>query len=471
MTERFDLIVIGAGSAGLTAAGGVAMFGRKVALIETGEMGGECLNTGCVPSKALLAAAARAQDARDGARLGVAASPTIDWAGVRAHVDGAIAAIAPHDAQERFEGMGIEVIRTQARFLDGDTLAAGNRRLTAPRIVIATGSKPAIPAIEGLADVPFLTNETIFALDVLPDHLVILGGGAVGIELAQAFRRLGAAVTVIAPKPSLAHDDPEAAALVLAKLREEGVVFQTGRDAARVAEQNGKIGVTLADGHIVTGSHLLVATGRRANIADLELAAAGIDADEDGIVVNARRRTTNERVYAIGDCRAGPRFTHVAAYEGSLVALEIALGLPGNVDWRALPHVLYTDPELAQIGLTEADARKKYDAVQVTREVFADNDRAVTEGGTCGFVKLIRHHRKVVGVTIVGAHAGDLLLPWTQIITGKATPFALGSAIVAYPTRSEIAKAAAFQAYAPAVFGPWPKRWAAIVAGTRRWLA
>ncbi len=471
MSERFDLIVIGAGSAGLTAAGGVAMFGLKVALIEAGEMGGECLNTGCVPSKALLAAAAHAQSARCGARFGVSASPAVTWAGVRAHIDGAIAEIAPHDAQERFEKMGIEVIRTRARFLDGTTLATGNRLLTAPRIVIATGSKPAIPVIEGLADVPYLTNETLFTLDVLPDHLVILGGGAVGIEMAQAFRRLGATVTVIAPKPALARDDREAADLVLARLREERVAFETGREAIRVAGNDDKITVTLADGQAVAGSHLLVATGRRANVADLDLVAAGVDVDDGGIRVDPRRRTTNPRIYAIGDCRAGPRLTHVASYEGSLVALDIALGLPGKVDWRALPHVLYTDPELAQIGLTEAEAREKYDDVDVTRENFADNDRAVTEGNAWGFLKLIRHRRKVVGVTIVGAHAGDLLLPWTQIINGKATAFALGSAIVAYPSRSEIAKAAAFQTYAPRVFGTWPKRWAAIVSRTRRWRA
>ena len=471
MSERFDLIVIGAGSAGLTAAGGTAMFGLKVALVEAGAMGGECLNTGCVPSKALLAAAAGAQRARDAARFGVTATPSVDWAGVRAHIDAAIAAIAPHDAQERFEAMGIEVLRAPARFLDAGTLAVGNRRLTAPRIVIATGSKPAIPAIEGLADVPYLTNETLFALDALPNHLIVLGAGAVGIEMAQAFRRLGAAVTVIAPTPPLARDDREAADLVGAALQAEGVVFRTGHEATGVTGHDGAITVRLAGGSTVTGSHLLVATGRRANFADLDLSAAGVKAGDDGIVVDARRRTTNKRIHAIGDCRAGPRFTHVAGYEGSLVALDVALGLPGKVDWRALPRVTYTDPELAQVGLTEAEARERYGTVEVVRESFADNDRAVAEGDPRGFLKLIRHRRKVVGVTVVSARAGDLILPWGQIITGKASAFALGSAIVAYPTRSEIAKAAAFQAYRPAVFGAWPKRWAATVARTRRWLA
>ena len=468
MTDRFDLIVIGAGSAGLTAAGGAAMFGLKVALIEAGAMGGECLNTGCVPSKALLAAAARAQDARDGARLGVRATPAVDWTGVRAHVDGAIAAIAPHDSQERFEAMGVEVIRTRARFLDGRTLLAGNRRLTAPRIVIATGSKPAMPPIPGLADIPCLTNETLFALDALPGHLLILGAGAVGIEMAQAFRRLGAAVTVIAHDAPLGREDPEAAAVVLARLHDEGVAFETGACTA-VAGRAGAITVALADGKTVTGTQLLIATGRHANVADLDLAAAGIDAGEHGIVVDARRRTSNRRVFAIGDCRAGPRFTHVAGYEGSLVALQVALGVPSRVDWRALPRVLYTDPEIAQIGLTEAEARARYGKVETTREAFADNDRAVAEGRTEGFLKLIRRGRRVVGVTIVGAHAGDLLLPWAQVIVGKATTFALGAAIVAYPTRSEIAKATAFAAWSPIVFGAAPKRWAALLARSRRW--
>ena len=469
MAENFDLIVIGAGSAGLTAAGGVAMAGLKVALVEAGQMGGECLNTGCVPSKALIAAAARASAARDSARFGVKAQPTVDWAGVRAHIDGAIAAIAPHDSQDRFEKMGIEVIRSRARFLDGGTLAVGNRRLTAARIVIATGSKPAIPEIEGLANVPYLTNETIFSLDPFPDHLVVLGGGAVGFEMAQAFRRLGARVTVIAPDSTLARDDREAADLVMARLREEGVVFETGREAARIAGQDGPIAVTLADGQAIGGSHLLVATGRRANIGDLDCRAAGVETGEDGIVVDARRRTSNPRIYAIGDCRAGPRLTHVASHEGSLVALDIAFGMPGKVDWRALPHVIYTDPQLAQIGLTEDEARENYGDIDVTREDFEDNDRAVTEGSTSGFLKLVRHRRRVVGVTIVGAHAGDQLLPWTQIIAGKATLFALGSAIVAYPTRSEIAKAAAFQIYAPWIFAKWPKRWAGLVSRIRRW--
>lgn len=468
-TKKFDLVVIGAGAAGLTAAGGAAMFGLRVALIEAGKMGGECLNTGCVPSKALIAAASRAHQGRGGARLGIdLGEPRVDWAGVRAHVDGAIAAIAPTDSAERFEAMGVEVIRTRARFLDRTTVLADNRRLRAPRIVIATGSRPKLPDLPGLADVPYLTNETLFGLDVLPDHLLVLGGGPIGCEMAQAFQRLGSQVTVVAPKPPLARDDPDASATVAEQLRREGITFEPC-SAIRVASAAGSLALTLEDGRVLTGSHLLVAIGREANVEGLDLAAAGVEAGPDGIVVDARRRTSNRRIYAIGDCRAGPRFTHVSGYEGSLVALDVALGWPGKVDWRALPRVTYTDPELAQVGLTEAEARGRHAAIEVVRQDLAHNDRAVAEGDTRGFLKLIRHRGQVVGVTIVGARASELLLPWTQIMTGKSSTFALGSAVIAYPTRSEIAKAAAFAALEPQVFGAWPKRWARAVARARTW--
>ena len=464
-----DLIVIGGGSAGLTAAAGAAMFGLKVVLVEQGAMGGECLNSGCVPSKALIAAAARAHVARTPARMGVTlAAPIIDVTGVRAHIEAAIAAIAPHDAQERFEALGIEVLRAPARFLDGRTLLVGNQRLSAPRIVIATGSRPAIPPIDGLKQVPYHTNETLFLLEELPSHLLILGGGAIGCEMAQAFRRLGSDVTVIEPHRPLSREDPQAANVVIDQLSAEGVTFQTDGAVTQARRARGMIELTLADGRRVTGSHLLVATGREANIASLDLDAAGVRHAKDGIEVDRRRRTSNRRVFAIGDCRTGPRFTHVAGYEGSLVALQLATGWPSTVDWRALPRVTYTDPELAQIGLTEAEARERHGTVDVTCVPFADNDRAVTEGDTTGFLKLIRHRGKVVGVTIVGARAGDLLLPWAQIMTGKASTFALGSAIVAYPTRSEIAKAAAFAAWQPTVFGKAPRAFARMLARLRR---
>lgn len=476
MAYTHDAIVIGAGSAGLTAAGGLAMFGLKPALVESGEMGGECLNTGCVPSKAILAAAERAHELGR-KTCGIAASRRdVDFAGVHAHVHGAIRAIAPHDSQERFEAMGVEVIRTHARLLGGKgagKVLAGNRELAAPRIVIATGSRPAIPPTAGLDRVPYLTNESLWDLAELPRHLAIIGAGAIGCEMAQAFCRLGAEVTVIAPGRPLGRDDEEAAALVKARLVAEGVRFLEAK-AERVEGEAGAIRLVASTGEEVTASHLLVAAGRKANVEQLGLEAAGVETGEDGILVDARRRTSNRRIYAIGDCRAGPRFTHVSGYEGSNVVMEIALGVPARVDFRALPHATYTDPELAQVGLTQAEARARYgDQVHVEREDFVHNDRAVAEGRAEGFAKLVTldqgfGRRKVLGATVVGRHAGELLVPLGQLITGKASTFALGSAIIAYPTRAEIVKALAFAHWQPTVFGRAGKGWAGLVGRWRR---
>lgn len=469
MQFTHDAIVIGAGAAGLTAAGGCALFGLNVALIEAGPMGGECLNNGCVPSKALIAAAKRAAEARERERFGVTlAEPQVTWSGVHEHVHQAIAAIAPHDSQERFEGMGCEVIRDRARLTGKHTVEVGGRRLAAPRIVLATGSKPAIPPIEGIEGVPYLTNETLFELGELPGHLVIVGAGNVGMEMAQAFRRLGSAVTVIEPHRPMERDDPESVAVLCDAMRGEGVRFVTG-EARRVSGRAGAVRLETAAGEAIEGSHLLIAAGRTANVEGLGLDDVGVKVGRNGIVVDARRRTSVKSVYAIGDCRDGPRLTHVSGYEGSNVALEIALGIPARVDWRALPWCTYTDPEVAQVGLTEKAARAEHgDAVTVVREEFADNERAVAEGQGKGHLKLVLKGKRVLGASVVGKHAGELLLPLAQSITGKSSTFALGSAIVAYPTRSEIAKAAAFAAWEPTVFGPWPKRWAALVAKMRR---
>jgi pyruvate/2-oxoglutarate dehydrogenase complex dihydrolipoamide dehydrogenase (E3) component len=469
MKFTHDAIVIGAGAAGLTAAGGCALFGLKVALIEDAAMGGECLNTGCVPSKALLTAAERAHLAREKDRFGVSLGEVrVDWAGVRAHIEGAIAAIEHHDSQDRFEAMGVEVIRTRATFIGPDQVQAGNRTLRAPRIVIATGSRPAIPPIDGIEQVPVLTNENLFSLDRLPSHLAIIGAGGIGMEMAQAFRRLGSEVTVIAPARPLERDDEDAALLVKARLENEGVRFVIG-EVRKIAGMAGDVRLTCSGGEDIAASHVLVAAGRQANIDSLDLQSAGVRVGKDGIEVDDRRRTSNKRIYAIGDCRAGPRFTHVSGYEGSNVALEIALGVPAKADFSALPHCTFTSPELAQVGMTEAEARKKHgDRIKVVRQEFADNDRAVCEGADEGFLKLVMKGRKVIGVTAVGEHAGELLLPWSQVIAGKASTFAMGSAIVAYPTRADISKQAAFAAWEPTVFGPWPKRVARLVARSRR---
>ena len=469
MAGKFDVVVIGAGAGGLTAAGGPAMFGLKSAVIEEGEMGGDCLNTGCVPSKALIAAAHRAHEARVPNRLGVTlADPKVDFSAVMAHVHGAIETIAPVDSQERFEGMGVAVYRGRAKLIDDRTVEVNGERLSAKRIVIATGSRPAIPPIEGIAAVPYLTSNTLWQIKELPRHLLIIGGGAIGLEMAQSFRRLGSDVTVIEAFKPLPRDDEEAASLVLDALKAEGVKLVTGVGVSKAAMTGDDISLLLADGTTITGSHVLIAAGRTANVEGLGLEAAGVSIGKNGIIVDARRRTSNRRIFAIGDCRDGPRFTHMSGNDGSIVTMNIALGFPAKLDLRALPWVTYTDPELAQIGLTEADARDQFgSSVDISRQDFSHNDRAIAEGDVRGFLKVIRAKGKVVGVTIVGRGAGELLLPWAQVITGKASTFGLGGAIVPYPNRSDISKAAAFAIHEPAVFGPWSKRWARFVSGMR----
>lgn len=468
MKFTHDVIVIGGGAAGLTAAGGCALFGLRVALIEGHKMGGECLNNGCVPSKALITAAKRAAEAREAKRFGVTlAAPQVDWLGVRGHIHDAIAGIEHHDSVETFEEMGCEVLLGHARITGRQSVEVAGRTLTAPRIVIATGSEPLVPPIPGLDTVPYLTNENLFEIDELPSKLVIIGGGVIGMEMAQSFRRLGSDVTVIEPHAPMGRDDPDSVAVVVEQMKAEGVQFVEGK-AARVEGSAGQITVHTEGGDAVSGTHLLVAIGRKARVAGFGAEELGIATGANGFRVDARRRTSVKGIYAIGDCREGPRLTHVSGYEGSNVALEIVTGLPTKVDFKALPWCTYTEPEVAQIGLTESDARKAHgDKITVVREEFSENERAVAEGSTKGHMKMVLKGKKVLGVSIVGKNAGELLLPFTQSVTGKSSTFALGSAIIAYPTRSEISKAAAFSAWEPTVFGGLPKKYAALVAKVR----
>ncbi|MBB3033592.1 dihydrolipoyl dehydrogenase family protein [Alteriqipengyuania lutimaris] len=473
MKFTHDVIVIGAGAAGLTAAGGCALFGLKVALIEADKMGGECLNNGCVPSKALITAAKRAAEANVQDRFGIQMTAAkVNWAGVHAHIHNAIAEIAPHDSEERFEEMGCDVYRGHATFTGRRKVRVGEVELAAPKIVIATGSEPFVPTIEGLGAVPYLTNENIWDLDRLPQHLVIVGGGVIGMEMAQSFRRLGSEVTVIEPGRPMGRDDPESVAVVVETMEAEGVMFVTGKAAKVVPGALGSFTVTLENGQEIAGTHLLVAVGRKARTQGYGLEEIGVELGRNGIAVDQRRRTNLKHIYAIGDCREGPRLTHVSGYEGSNVALEITTGLPTKVDWSALPWCTYTEPEVAQIGMTEAEAREKHgDKITVIREGFDHNERAIAEGATKGHMKVVMDGKKVLGASIVGKNAGELLLPFSQLISGKASTFALGSAIVAYPTRSEITKAAAFSAWEGTVFGSVPRGYAKTRAWFRKTLS
>ena len=454
-----DLCVIGAGSAGLAVAAGAVQMGARVVLIERGRMGGDCLNYGCVPSKSLIAAAKLANLWRHGGEFGVFYEPPrIDFAGVADSVARVIASIAPNDSQDRFERLGVKVIRAEAHFVDRRTVEAGGTVIRPRRFVIATGSQPVVPPISGLDRVLYFTNETVFANRELPEHLIVIGGGPVGIELAQAHRRLGSAVTVIDAGPLLPREDTELASQLVARLAGEGIAFKPSVGVERVERDGPASIVVLANSERVTGSHLLIAAGRRPDTAALSLDKASIEATPHGIKVDARLRTTNRRAFAIGDAAGGPQFTHVALYHAGIVIRNALFRLPARVDYRALPWVTYTDPELAQAGLTEAAAREQ-GAIQVLRWPFADNDRAHTERDTAGEVKIVtKRNGRIIGATILGLGAGDLILPWALAISQKLKIGAMANLVVPYPTRGEAGKRAAGAYYTSTLFSPRTRR-------------
>lgn len=455
-----DLCVIGAGAGGLAVAAGAAQMGASVVLVERGRMGGDCLNFGCVPSKSLVWTARIADLGRHGRDLGIAYDPPqIDFPAIADSIAQVIAALAPNDSAERFGALGVTVIRTEARFIDPRTVRAGTVEIRPRRFVIATGSEPVIPPLPGLAGLPYLTNETIFENRVRPRHLIVLGGGPVGVELAQAHRRLGAAVTLLDIGPILPHEDPELAALLVERFAAEGVLLRPHSAIAAVAAEGEGIAVQLADGGRLIGSHLLVATGRRPALAALDLPAAGIAANAQGIAVDRRLRTTNRRAFAIGDAAGGPQFTHVALQHAGVVIRNALFRIPARVNQRAVPRVVYTDPELAQVGLDEKAARAADGSVRVLRWPFADNDRAHAERDTAGLVKVMATRRgRILGAAILGAGAGDLILPWTLAIAQRLPIRALADLVVPYPTRGEASKRAAGSFYTPALFSARTRR-------------
>lgn len=462
-----DLCVIGAGSAGLSVAAGAARMGASVVLIERGRMGGECLNTGCVPSKSLLAAAAAAQSVRDAEGFGIRThAPEVDFAAVRRHVQDVIAAIEPHDSAERFEGLGVTVLRASARFTGPDEVTAGDRRIRARRFVVATGSRPTLPDVPGLEAVPYLTNETVFDLPELPRRLLILGGGPVGCELAQAFRRLGSEVELVDLGPILAKDDPELVAILRARLLIEGVGLHERATAIRV-EPGPVLVLGSEDGRelYLAGSHLLVATGRQPQVDGLDPEVARIVVDAKGIKVDTSLRTTNGRVYAIGDVAGGPQLTHLASHHAAVVLRNALFRLPARADRAAIPHVTYTEPELAQVGLLASEAQARGVRHEIERSPFADNDRARAERRAEGLVKLVLGRRgRVLGAGIVGPHAGELILPWVLAVERKLSLRAMAAVVAPYPTLSEASKRAAGAWYGRRLFGPVTRRLVRVLA-------
>lgn len=459
-----DICVIGGGSAGLTVAAAAAALGVSVVLIEKSKMGGDCLNTGCVPSKALIAASRHAQAIRDAEGFGVtAAAQRTDFSAVMEHVRRVIAAIEPNDSVERFTGLGVTVLRGAARFIDRQTVNVDQTNVRARRFVIAAGSRPAIPPIPNLSAVPYLTNETIFGLKRLPGRLVVIGGGPVGLEIAQAFRRLGSDVTVLEAGKALANDDPELTALLLETLRAEEIGIREGVTVARVTRR-GRSGVRITLGHgdrqeNIDATHLLVAVGRRPDLNDLGLKEARILFDERGIRVNSRLRTKNRRVYAIGDVISAPRFTHWAGYQANLVVRSMLFRFGGKLRPDILPWVTFTDPELAHVGLSEAEAVRRYRRISVLRWPLSENDRAQTDRATRGLVKVLATQRgRIVGAEILGQNAGELIAPFVLAVSERMSVKSLATAVFPYPTRSEVAHRAAISFYAQKLDSPWLKR-------------
>ena len=463
MSERIetDICVIGAGSAGLSVAAGAVQMGARVVLIEKDKMGGDCLNTGCVPSKALLAAAKHAQAMRDPEPFGVTpVEPSVDFAAAMAHVQDVIKGIEPHDSVERFEGLGVQVLLGAAQFRSQRDLTVGDRTVRAKKFVIATGSRASVPPIPGIDETDHFTNENIFENREKPRHLLIVGGGPIGMEMAQAHRRLGSEVTVFELGRALPKDDPDLAAVVIARLTDEGVTLREGVQIERVEGKTGDISVHLKGDEIVTGSHLLIAAGRTPNVDALGLDAAGVVYSKKGVEVDARLRTSNKDIYAIGDAKGGLMFTHLAGYDAGIAIRNILFKLPSKADYSAMPWVTYTDPELGQVGLTESQARELHGAdVRATTWSYAENDRARADRTTDGLIKVVTGKRgKILGAGIAGALAGELLQPW-QIAVAKGYKMGDMAGIIApYPTYSEVSKRAAGSYFTEALFSERTKK-------------
>ncbi|SUZ31783.1 Mercuric reductase [Roseibaca ekhonensis] len=461
-TIKTDICVIGGGSGGLSVAAGAVQMGARVVLIEGHKMGGDCLNYGCVPSKALLA------QARDAKARGGTPSPA-DFTNAMAHVKATIATIEPHDSVERFEGLGVQVLQGYGRFTGPDTVEVNGTKVTARRFVISTGSAPFVPPIEGIETIPYMTNETIFDQQARPGHLLVIGGGPIGLEMALAHKRLGSEVTVIEGAKAMGRDDPEAAEIVLASLRAEGIDIVEGAQVEKLSGRAGAIEVQVKGGTIFTGTHLLVAVGRKPNLDKLDLDRAGVKTDRGGVKVGMDLRSTNKRVYAIGDVAGKGQFTHLAGYQAGIIIRAMLFGLPAKSRADHIPHVTYTDPELAHVGLSESDARKEYGIKLSVHKVGYDQiDRAQAEGATTGFLKLMVANGRPVGCTIVGKQAGELIAPYALAIANNLKLSAIANTVLPYPTLAEIGKRGAGAYFSVKLFdNPTVKR---VVRLVQKWL-
>ena len=467
---KADICIIGGGSGGLSIAAGAVQMGAKVVLIEGHKMGGDCLNYGCVPSKALIASAKQAHAMSHGAKYGVGeVTAKVDYAAAKDHVHDVIAQIAPVDSVERFEGLGVHVISEFGKFISKTEVQAGDTIIEARRFVVATGSGPFVPPIPGLDTVKHYTNEDIFDLREKPKHLIVIGGGPIGMEMAQAHVRLGCEVTVIEGAKAFGKDDPEMAAIVLENLKSEGINIIEDAQAAKISGKGKTITVHTPKGDF-TGSHLLMAVGRKVNTDKLDLDAGGIAHDRAGLKVGDNLRSiTNKKVYAAGDVAGGLQFTHVAGYHAGVLIRSMLFGLPSKQKTSHIPWATYTDPELAQVGLTEAQAQKKFGPrLEVVRFDFHHNDRLIAERKNKGLIKVMVVKGRPVGASIAGPMAGELIGMWAMAIANNMKMSAIANTVLPYPTVSEVNKRAAGAYFSPRLFeSDKVKR---IVGFVQRWL-
>ena len=460
---RCDLAIIGAGAGGLSVVAVASQLGLRVVLAEEKKMGGDCLNYGCIPSKSIIAAARAAKGFLSSAPFGIEpAKPAVDFKKVMEYIANVIGLIGKNDSVERFTTLGVNVIQAHAEFIDKKAIQVGNVLIQARTVVIASGSTPFIPEIPGIDFINYFTNETIFNLSEKPTHLIIIGAGPIGCELAQAFCILGIKVTLIEARNMMPHDEPDLVDLLRQQFILDGITLYENYQITEVSNSNHGIDVLIQsqqDHHSIHGSHLLVATGRRPNITRLALEKANITYTAKGITVCSRLRTTNKRVYAIGDATGGYQFTHIANYHAGIVIRNIIFKIPSKVNYSAIPWVTYTTPELAHTGLTAVEAKARYNNVRVLSLPFSDNDRAQTEHKTIGCIKVIVTKKgKILGCSILGEQAGELILPWIMLIKNGDSLRSLTDLIIPYPTLSELNKRIASEFYAPALFSNTVRR-------------
>ena len=454
-----DICVIGAGSGGLTVAAAAASFGVDVVLIESGKMGGDCLNYGCVPSKALIAAAKQAHSKIESVKFGVEfPEMNVDFKGVHDHIRHVISTIEPHDSVERFEGLGVKVILAAGKFIDNATVQAADYQIKARRFVVSTGSSPAVPPIPGLQEVPYFTNETIFENTEKLDHLIVVGGGPIGMELAQSHARLGVKVTVVEALKILGRDDPELVEIVVNQVKSDGVALLDQALVKEVKRNNDLIQVTIEqDGktQTVEGSHLLIATGRVPNTSELGLESAGIAFDKKGIHADSGLKTSNRKVFAIGDVASGPQFTHWAGYQAGLILRNILFRLPIKENRDLLPWVTYTSPELAHCGLSEEQARERFSNIKILSWDYKENDRAQAERKVEGKIKIIiAKNGKILGADIAGYNAGELISMWGLAISKKLKIRDMLGFVPPYPTFTEMNKRVSVSNYSESTKNP-----------------